>query len=136
MSSAPPATPSSSVMATLQAELARHPPFSQMTAEHTRRFIAAAAQTYHAPGETVLEPGDGPVQALCFVRRGAVAASAEQVVAGDLFPLPEVLQRRAVAQPWVAKEDTFCLQVPAALVQALAADSAPFADFVHQRVLQ
>ncbi|HLL17491.1 MAG TPA: DUF294 nucleotidyltransferase-like domain-containing protein, partial [Rubrivivax sp.] len=66
---------------------------------------------------------------------GAVSAGAEQAVAGDLFPLAEVLQGRPVAVPWVAKEDTFCLQVPAPLVESLAADSPPFADFLHQRVL-
>ncbi|HLL19488.1 MAG TPA: nucleotidyltransferase, partial [Rubrivivax sp.] len=80
-------TPSSNVMAMLQAELARHPPFSQMTEEHARRFVAAAAQAYFAPGETVFDPADGAVAVLCFVRRGAVSAGADQAVVGDLFPL-------------------------------------------------
>lgn len=60
----PTATPAASLLARLDAELARHPPFAQMATEPRRRFVEAAEQLYYAPGETVLEPAGGPVHPL------------------------------------------------------------------------
>ena len=129
-------TPSRSLLTGLDAELASQAPFSQMTPEHRQRFLLAASQSYFAPGETVLSPANGPVQHLFYVRRGAVASSAvETAVAGEFFPLAALLQSQPVDVAWVSKADTFCLQLPAAVVHELSAASPPFADFVHQRVL-
>jgi CBS domain-containing protein len=133
---AEPSVPSSSLMQALDGELAAVPPFAQMTAAQRRRFVEAARQSYHAPGETVLDPSHGPVRQLHLVRRGSVAApDGGSCVAGELFPLAELLQGTAVAAPWRAEADTFCLVVDAEVVHALAAESPPFADFVHRHVL-
>jgi CBS domain-containing protein len=142
---APPgAYPADSLMTALAAELARGLPFSLMAAAHVQQFVAAAVQTYHAPGEVMLEPASGPVQHLRWLRRGSITgrkglAEVEghfELVAGDLFPVGAVLGQRAVSVTYTANEDTFCLAVPAPEVQRLAATSPPFADFLNQRVLQ
>ena len=136
------ATPAHSLLANLRAELAKVPPFSLMQARHVDTFITAASQTYHAPGEVVIEPASGPVRALLFIRQGSVSGRkglAEttgqfEYAAGDLFPVGAVLAARAVTATYTANEDTFCLVVPAEQVQALARESAPFADFLNRRL--
>jgi len=142
---APPAksTPSASLLGYLKAELAARLPFSAMQASHVERFLAEASLLYFAPGEVLLEPSQGPVQALLLVRRGSVSGRrgvAEstgpiEYVAGDLFPVGALLAARAVTATYTANEDTFCLSLPAPAVQALVRDSAPFADFLNGRVL-
>ncbi len=137
-------TPSPSLLANLRGELTRLTPFAQMSAAHVDRCITAATQAYFAPGETVLSPQDGPVQHLYWVRSGSITglrgqgdvASAFQIDAGDLFPVGAVMAVRAVNATYKASADTFCLLLPLAEVRALAADSAPFADFLNLRVLR
>ena len=58
-----------------------------------------------------------------------------EYVAGDLFPVGAVLGGRAVTATYTANEDTFCLMVPVAALQELAAASPPFADFLNRRVM-
>lgn len=137
------ATPSTSLIAQFEAELARHAPFAQMSSAHRRRFVEAAEQAYFAPGEVLLEPGMGPVTHLHFVRSGGVkgeqrlgAPGPFAIEAGECFPFSAVLGARPVTAVYEAVGDTFCLRVPAAVVQALVAESPPFADFVNRRVLQ
>lgn len=137
-------TPSTSLIENLRAELMRHAPFAQMAPAEVDRFVAAAEQVYHAPGETVLSPADGPVRALLFVRRGSItsrrgddaAAGGTLYEAGDLFPVGALMGERPVIATYRAGADCFCLAVPAADVHALAAASAPFADFLNRRVLR
>ncbi len=139
-----PASPSSSLLANLRAELMHALPFSRMAPAHVDRFITSAQQAYFAPDEVLLDPGMGAVKALYLIRQGSVTgrrAAAEttsplEYVAGDLFPVGAVLGQRAVAARYVANEDTFCLLLPSDAVQALAAQSPPFADFLRSRVLQ
>jgi CBS domain-containing protein len=136
-------TPSQSLLAQLDAELAGHAPFAQMSSAHRRRFIEAAEPVHFAPGEIVLEPSAGVVEHLYFVRQGGV--SGEQrlgapgpfaIEVGELFPVSAALGGRAVTARYMASGDTFCLRVPAAVARALVADSAPFGDFVNRRMLQ
>jgi CBS domain-containing protein len=137
-------TPSPSLLANLRSELTRLAPFAQMSAAHVERCITVATQAYFAPGETVLSPQDGPVRHLYWVRSGSITglrakadvASAFQIDAGDLFPVGAVMAARAVNATYKASADTFCLLLPVAEVRALAADSAPFADFLNLRVLR
>jgi CBS domain-containing protein len=83
------------------------------------------------------------VQALLYVRRGSVSGRRGvadttgpiEYVAGDLFPVGALLASRAVTATYTTNEDSFCLRLPAAAVQALVAKSAPFADFLNGRVL-
>ena len=158
---AAPATPSSSLLAALAAEVARHAPFSQMAPEHVALFVAGCKQQYHAPGEVVLGPHSGPVQALMLVRQGSVSGrpgSAQagqgggsgegagesagdadrdgtfELLAGDLFPVGAVLAGRAVTSTYTAQADTFSLALPLAQVQQLLALSPPFAGFLQRRV--
>lgn len=139
------ATPSGSLLAALCAEVARHAPFSQMAPAHVAQFVAGCTQQYHAPGELVLGPHSGPVQALLLLRQGSVtgrpagdqAGGDEQpfeVLAGDLFPVGAALAGRAVTSTYTAQGDTFSLALPLAEVQRLAAASPPFAGFLQQRV--
>ena len=138
-------SPSSNLVLNLRQELMRRTPFAQMATSHVDRFIANASQAYYAPDETVLSPESGPVAALMLVRQGSVSgrrgladlagsAGSFEVAAGDLFPVGAALAGRAVTATYTANEDTFCLLLPAAAMHALAAESAPFADFLNHRV--
>ena len=141
---APDPTPSSSLMNNLRGELMRIAPFEQMAPVQVDRFIAESSQAYFAPGETVLEPASGPVRHLYCIRSGAItgrrgmaeSAGGFQYEAGDLFPVGALLGARAVTATYTAHEDTFCLLLPAEAVKRLAAESAPFADFLNRRVMK
>ena len=137
-------TPSPSLAANLRNELQRWAPFAQMAAEHVERFVVASTQAYYEPGEKVLAPDDGPVTQLLLVRSGSItgrqgpaeSAGACHHEAGDVFPIDAALGARAVTATYRADSDTFCLQLPVAQMQNLAALSAPFADFLQRRVQQ
>ena len=139
-----PHQPSASLLAQLRAELARYAPFAQMLPAHVERFISAAEQVYHAPGDTLLAPADGPPTHLVCIRQGHVTgrrgdsetAGGFEYDAGDLFPVGAVMGARAVEATYRAHDDVFCLRLPVAEVHALAALSAPFADFLGRRVLK
>jgi CBS domain-containing protein len=137
-------TPSHSLTTNLRNELARWAPFAQMSAAHVDRFVQAATQAYFEPGEVILSPASGPVSQLLLIRRGSVVGRqgpAEAVAdfhyeAGDLFPVGAAMGSRAVTSTYAAQADTFCLQLPLEAMHALAAQSAPFADFLNRRVQQ
>lgn len=139
-----PTSPSPHLIANLRAELMRTTPFAQMDAAHVDRFIAGAQQAYYAPGETLLAPADGAASHLLLLRQGRVTArrgddanaAGSLHEPGDLFPVGAVMGERAVVATYTASADTFCLRLPAAQVRALAAESAPFADFLNRRVLR
>jgi CBS domain-containing protein len=144
---APIGAPSSSLLAALVADVARHAPFSQMAAEHVAQFVAACTQIYHAPGELVLGPQSGTVQALLLLRQGSVtgrpggaqAREAEapfEVMAGDLFPVGAALAGRAVTSTYTAHGDCFSLALPAEEMRRLSAASPAFANFLQRRVAQ
>ena len=136
-------SPSGSLVRNLRSELMRCIPFSQMQAAHVDALVAGASQAYFAPDEVVLEPSSGPTRALLCIRQGSVtgrkglAESAGQFeyVAGDLFPVGALLAARAVTATYTANEDTFCLRLPAELVEHVAAQSPPLADFLNGRVM-
>ena len=139
----PSPTPSASLLAQLDAEVARHAPFAQMQPAHRRRFIEAAEQVYFAPDEVLLEPASGVVTHLLYVRKGGVCGEQRlgapgpfAIEPGEVFPLSAVLGTRPVTARYQSRGDTFCLRVPAAVVQELVAASAPLADFVNRRMLQ
>ena len=66
-------TPAAGLIHNLRAELQRHAPFAQMAVADVEAFVALAREAYYAPGETVLQPADGPVPRLLFLRSGSVA---------------------------------------------------------------
>lgn len=127
----------------LRERVIRYPPFSLMETEDVDEFIANAAELYFAPDEPVLSPADGVVDALLLIREGAVSGSTSQTgqyegrfeyETGDLFPVAALMARRAVTARYVATRDTFCLQVPFAIVERLAERSPPFADMLNRRM--
>ena len=127
------------MVAQLRQALMRHPPFAQMESTHVDGFIAASQLAYYAPGEVVLQPEDGPVDQLLCIRDGSVAGrhgptDSVRHEAGALFPIGALMGQRPVSATYVAMEDTFCLLTPAPNVQALAARSAPLADFLNRRM--
>jgi CBS domain-containing protein len=140
---APRTTPSNSLLGNLRAQLMQRVPFAQMSGAHVEQFLSSATQAYFAPGEVVIEPASGVATDLLCIRQGSVSgrhgmaevAGQFEYVAGDLFPIGAVLGARAVTATYTANEDTFCLLLPAAAVQALAAVSAPFADFLNRRLM-
>ncbi|MDO9071942.1 MAG: DUF294 nucleotidyltransferase-like domain-containing protein [Rubrivivax sp.] len=129
--------------ADLRAVLARHAPFSAMPLAQVGQFIDASRPLPFKRGDVVLQPADGPVQSLLFVREGSITgrhgmaetAGPFEYVAGDLFPVGAVLGERAVTATYTANEDSLCLALPAAEVQRLAAASPTFADFLNRRVM-
>jgi CBS domain-containing protein len=138
------ASPAASLVEHLRQELMRFVPFSQMDPAHVDRFVAASSQCYYEPGELVLEPGQGVVQRLLFIRRGSISGrrgsdereAAHEHEAGDLLPIGAALAQRAVTATYRANADTFCLALPLLAMRELAATSAPFADFLQRRVQQ
>jgi CBS domain-containing protein len=138
------ATPAASLVEHLRQEMARFVPFSQMDAAHVDRFVAASSQCYYEPGEIVLEPAQGVVTRLLFIRRGSISGRrgsdetqpAHEHEAGDLLPIGAALAQRAVTATYRANADTFCLALPIAVMRELAGVSAPFADFLQRRVQQ
>jgi len=134
--------PSSQLLANLRHELTQWLPFARMRPDHVEAFCAAASLVYFAPGETVLDPASGKVEALLCVRQGSVGGrkglaetvGAFEYTAGDLFPVGALLAGRAVTSTYTASDDLFCLRVPAETVQSLLRSSAPFADFLNGRV--
>lgn len=137
--------PASSLIHQLAAELRGHPPFAQMQPQHVQAFITQAQQRYYAPGEIIMQPGDGPVPALLYIRRGSVTGTqglaqltggAFLYEAGDIFPVSAAVAQRAVTATYKAGEDCFLLALPAAAVQQLATQSPTFADFLNRRVQQ
>jgi CBS domain-containing protein len=140
----PPALASATLALGLREALRRYVPFAQMRAEHVDRFVAQASEAYFAPDEVIIQPTDGPVQALYFIRDGAVTGTRSatelylgsfQYESGDLFPVAALMAERAVTATYTAVRDTFCLTVPKAAVAELAAVSPPFADLLNRRML-
>ena len=91
----------------------------------------------------MLQPADGPVSRLLYLRRGSVAGGPQGdesagsrfvLEPGELFPAAAWLARRAVSAPYTAIDDCFCLEVPAEAMHQLAQRSAVLADFLHGRV--
>jgi CBS domain-containing protein len=136
-------SPAAALVSNLRAELQRHSPFRQMSAGDVDAFVLAARQTYYAPGEVILSPGQGPVGRLLCLRRGNVSGGPESadaagsgflLEAGDLFPVAAWLGQRPVSAPYTAADDCFCFEVPAEAMRALAQRSGALADFLNGRV--
>lgn len=122
-----------------------HPPFSQMQAAHIEQLFDAATLLRCAPGQVLRRPEDGPVHTLFAVLQGAVTgrrgladleATGFQYEAGELFPVGALMGARAVTATYTATEAGWCLLIPRGAVDAVAAASPPFADFLSGRILQ
>ncbi|MGB4117927.1 MAG: DUF294 nucleotidyltransferase-like domain-containing protein [Polaromonas sp.] len=138
-----PTQPANSLIQQLAREMMAFAPFAQMDEAHVYLFVQGSEQRYFAPDEAVMSPTDGPVRELLYIRRGAIsgtkglaqlAGGSFLYESGDLFPISAVIAARAVTATYLAREDCFVLALPNAKVQALAATSAVFADFLNRRV--
>lgn len=137
--------PSPSLLENFRQELARQPPFAQMDVAAVDFFLTHCEQRYYAPDEVLVQPADGVVDQIFFIRQGAVSAvkgmadpsgGAFQYEAGDLFPLSAAVARRAVTATYSAVADTFVLALPSAAMWQLAQRSPPFASFLNRRIAQ
>jgi CBS domain-containing protein len=136
-----PAASTDATDAPLVAELKQYAPFMQMQPEHLQGFIDAARTASYAPGAQILAPSTGIVTHLMLVRSGHVTRHGNsegdgefEFEAGDLFPIGAVMAGRPVSSGYDAHDAVQCLQLPVAEVHALAAVSAPFAEFMQGRV--
>lgn len=134
--------PSPSLLANFRQELMRHPPFAQMDPPSIDFFLTHCEQRYFAPGDVLVQPSDGEVQQLYFIRQGSVTgvrgladvSGAFQYEAGDVFPVGAAVARRAVTATYSAVADTFVLALPVAAMRELADASPVFSDFLRRRI--
>ena len=103
-------------------------------------FLTHCEQRYFAPGDVLVQPADGVVQQIFFIRQGAVtgvrgladlSGGAFQYEVGDLFPLSAAVAQRAVTATYSAAADTFVLVLPCDAMRTLAQLSPTFADFLQ-----
>jgi len=125
--------------------LRRYPPFNQMEQAHLVYLVEHCQLRFYAAGESILAPGDGPVQHFYILRQGRVrglrpAAGGEQsettfeIGAGECFPLAALLGERATRTLHLAAEDCFCLLLDKPAFVHLFARSAPLRDFALRGV--
>lgn len=135
--------PSPSLLANFRQELSRRPPFAQMEPAGLDFFLTYCEQRYYAPGEVLVQPSDGEVRQLFFIRQGSVtgvrglaefSGGAFQYEAGDLFPVGAAVARRAVTATYSAVADTFVLALPCEAMRELAKTSPVFSDFLRRRI--
>jgi CBS domain-containing protein len=134
--------PSPSLLANFRQELTRHPPFAQMEPSAIDFFLMHCEQRYFAPGEVLVQPSDGEVEQLFFIRQGSVTgvrgladvSGAFQYEAGDLFPVGAAVARRAVTATYSAMADTFVLALPVKAMRELGEASPVFSDFLRRRI--
>lgn len=138
-------SPAKSLLGNLRQELVQHPPFAQMAAGDIDFFVLHAKQHYFAPDELVLQPANGTVQDLFYIRQGSVTGTrglAEQMggafeyEAGDLFPVSAALAGRTVTATYRACSDAFLLALPVAAMHALAQRSIAFSEYLSQRTIK
>jgi CBS domain-containing protein len=137
-------TPSSHLLQQQLQSWRQHAPFDSMEQADLQQLVMAAEQVYFAPGECILQPGDGPVQALLVVKSGLVTAEhglAElaggwQYEAGDCFPMAALMNERAVTATYTAEGDVFAWRIAAEVVRRVARSSPPLAAHLSERVLQ
>ena len=105
--------------------LRRHAPFDRMEAE-ALRFLGERLATAFYPAESeILMPEDGPPRFFYIVYRGKVQARQMGGVAvteyatltlgpGEGFPIGAISAERRSTNSYIAVEDSYCFQLPAA----------------------
>ena len=134
-------TPSDRLRAHLRAQLQRHEPFTRLGPDSMEALLAGVRESYHAPGECVLGPDDGPVRHLRWLRSGAVRGTGAggevfEIEAGELFPVGAVLGERAVTSRYEAVDDVFCLEIEASTLRETARRDPALAEFLQGRMRQ
>lgn len=123
--------------------LRKYPPFNQMDTAHLAFLLEQARLVFHAAGEVIVSPEQGPVSHFHIVKQGRVVGARQQGIAeentfeistGECFPLAALLGERATRTAHIAAEDCFCLQLDKAAFARLFALSVPFRDFALRGV--
>jgi len=125
--------------------LQRFPPFNQMEHSHLAYLVEQCQLRFHASGESIIKPADGPVEHFYIVKQGRVVGERQhvtkpgvettfEITSGECFPLAALLGERATRTEHVAGEDTFCLQLNKAAFIRLFSMSEAFRDFALRGV--
>ena len=139
---------SPTIVAGVRQFLRAHAPFSMMSDEDVAWAAARLELQYHADGEQVITPDDGPPRACLIVKQGQVdgervlpgqgLAGAPQAVLhltpGEVFPVGALMADRAVSTIYRARGDTFCWRMSKSDFDELARRSPPFLDFCRRRM--
>ena len=132
--------PVESLISAAIAFLGRYPPFYTMERAALQFLAARLSLGYHPKGTAILLPDHGEPQAFFIIQRGVVQlvqAGAYQATGspaltmepGECFSIGALMEKRPVTVPYVAAEDTFCYQLPAADFRELLHRSPRFQDF-------
>jgi len=125
--------------------LQRFPPFNQMEHSHLAFLVEQCQLRFHARGESIIKPADGPVEHFYIVKQGRVVGERQHLVkpgvettfeitSGECFPLAALLGERATRTEHLAGEDTFCLQLNKAAFIRVFSMSDVFRDFALRGV--
>ncbi|MDX1669733.1 MAG: cyclic nucleotide-binding domain-containing protein, partial [Limnobacter sp.] len=138
-------SPSGNMLGFLKERLVKHAPFSEIPEGQLDCLLQDSAETYFAPGEKIVGPGDGPPEYLYYVQKGSVvgrkgladvSSTGFQYETGEMFPVNAFLAKRAVTATYSAREDTFCLMFTWQSVDTLARVSPVFSDYLNRRTMQ
>lgn len=134
---------SNSLLQNLGQQLMQSLPFSKMAQKDVVFFLSSSREAYFAPKEVILSPADGAPQYLYFIRQGRVSGrrdipgieeTAFLLDAGSLFSIGSAFANRPVSTTYSAVDDCFCLLFPVDAMRQLALQSAPFSEFLNNRV--
>ncbi len=125
--------------------LQRFPPFNLMENAHLAFLVEQCQLRFYAANDSIIKPGDGPVEHFYIVKQGRVVGERQhvtrpgtettfEITSGECFPLAALLGERATRTEHLAAEDTFCLQLNKAAFIRLFALSEAFRDFALRGV--
>jgi CBS domain-containing protein len=125
--------------------LQKFPPFNQMENAHLAYLVEQCQLRFYATHESIIKPGDGPVEHFYIVKQGRVVGERPhtakggtettfEITTGECFPLAALLGERATRTEHLAAEDTFCLQLNKQAFIKLFALSSTFRDFALRGV--
>jgi CBS domain-containing protein len=128
------------LLASAIAFLKRHPPFDGMADDVLRDVAGALTLAYFPAGSVLIAPEAGMPDHLFIVQRGLVqlrpaegyhvsGGAVVTLAPGECFSVYALMEKRAVASPYTAAQDTFCYRLPLAAFEALLQRSARFREF-------
>ncbi|MGH8355095.1 MAG: putative nucleotidyltransferase substrate binding domain-containing protein [Pseudomonas sp.] len=125
--------------------LQKFPPFNLMESAHLAYLVEHCQLRFYAGGDSIIKPGDGPVEHFYIVKQGRVQGERPhsarrgtettfEITSGECFPLAALLGERATHTEHLAAEDTFCLLLSKPAFIQLFSLSSPFRDFALRGV--
>jgi CBS domain-containing protein len=122
--------------------LRRHAPFDRMSASDVEFLARHLTLAYYAKDRPVTSSGAGLATTLYIVQSGLIRGELEAGAPGDdrveygegeCFPLAAVMDKRPTVHRYEAASDSFCFEVNAEVVHALAQRSVVFLEFCNSR---